>query len=197
LRANKFRGLARARASLVVGTLAKALVRRGHEVIVYATGDSRPAGTLRHCLPAAVWPPDDASELQHAQWAWNDLRRQDVDAVHLHSPAALFAWDGLPPLPTVTIHHSRSEPLMSVYARRPQARLVAVSRQQAESFAHLGELQVFHHGLDVDDYPLGPGDGGYCVFLGRIAPVKAPHLAIDAARRAAVPIVLRCAASAR
>jgi glycosyltransferase involved in cell wall biosynthesis len=49
---------------------------------------------------------------------------------------------------------------------------------------------VIHHGLDVDRFPLGAGDGGYLAFLGRMSPDKGPHRAIAAARVAGVPIRL-------
>ena len=51
-------------------------------------------------------------------------------------------------------------------------------------------MRVIHHGLDPTVYPLGSGDGGYVAFLGRVGPEKAPHLAIDAARQAHVPLVI-------
>jgi glycosyltransferase involved in cell wall biosynthesis len=175
---------------LFVGTLAKALVERGHEVLVYATGDSRPAGALRHCFPCAIWPPDYQAEIRHASWAWRDLRALRADAVHVNSPEALLSWGGTGPPPVVTIHHNREEHLMGTYQRSCGARLVAISRRQAELLPELGALPVIHHGLDPASYPAGSGGGGYCVFLGRIAPEKAPHLAIDAARKAGIPLLI-------
>ena len=175
---------------LVVAALARALAGRGHEVFVYATGDSRPAGTLRHCFDRAIWPPDPASETRHARWAWQDLRPLRPDAVHLNGPEALQAWDGCGTPPVVTIHHQREEPLVALYARNPEARFVAISRRQAELLPELGALPVVHHGIDPDEYPLGAGDGGYCAWLGRMAPEKAPHVAMDSARKAGVPLVL-------
>ena len=177
---------------LVVAALARALVERGHEVLVYATGDSHPAGTLRACIPHPVWPPDSETERRHAEWARRDLRSWRPDVVHLNSHEALLAWeregDGAPPV--LTIHHQREEHLVELYGRFPDARFIAISRRQAELLPELGALPVVHHGLDPRDYPAGKGGGGYCTFLGRIAPEKAPHLAIEAARKAGVPLVM-------
>jgi glycosyltransferase involved in cell wall biosynthesis len=174
---------------LVVAALAEALVARGHEVIVYATGDSRPAGTLRYHFSRAVWPPDAAAERRHAAWAWRDARALGAEVAHVNSPEALLEWDGA--LPTVaTIHHAFDENLREHYAQFQNARLVAISRRQAELAPALDGVAVVHHGLDPADYPAGRGGGGYCAFLGRIAAEKAPHLAIDAARQANLPLVI-------
>jgi glycosyltransferase involved in cell wall biosynthesis len=174
---------------LVVAALAEALVGRGHEVLVYATGDSRPAGTLRHLFARAVWPPDSAAERRHAAWAWRDARALGAEVAHVNSPEALLEWDG--ELPTVaTIHHALDENTRRHYAQFQNARLVAISHRQAELAPANAGVAVVHHGLDPADYPAGGGAGGYCAFLGRIAPEKAPHLAIDAARQAGVPLVI-------
>jgi len=70
------------------------------------------------------------------------------------------------------------------------AQLIAISADQASAYRSLGNVRVIHHGLDPTVYPLGSGDGGYVAFLGRVGPEKAPHLAIDAARQAHVPLVI-------
>jgi glycosyltransferase involved in cell wall biosynthesis len=174
----------------VVAALSSALVDRGHEVFVYATGDSRPAGTLRYCFPRPVWPPDPEAERRHAAWAWRDARSRSPDVVHLNSPEALLEWSGGEPAPVVTIHHGRDPQLVDVYARSRGAHLVAISQRQAALLPSLQPLSVVHHGLDPAHYPAGRGGGGYGLFLGRVAPEKAPHLAIDAARKAGLPLLL-------
>jgi glycosyltransferase involved in cell wall biosynthesis len=173
-----------------VAALSRALSERGHQVFVYATGDSRPAGTLRHCFASAVWPPDPAAERRHGAWAWRDARALAADVVHVNSPEALLEWDGAEPAPVVTIHHALEERLVDLYARFPRAHLVAISQRQASLLPRLEPVAVVHHGLDPADYPAGAGGGGYGAFLGRISPEKAPHLAIDAARKAGMPLVI-------
>jgi glycosyltransferase involved in cell wall biosynthesis len=175
---------------LVIAALAKALVSRGHDVTVYATGDSKPAGSLKYHFEASVWPPNPEAEKRHAEWAWRELRLSVPDIVHVNSPEALEAWDGIGAPPFLTIHHEREEHLVRLYKRFPHARFVAISRRQAELLPELGSLPVVHHGVNTELYPAGVGGGGYCAFLGRIAPEKAPHLAIDAARKAGMPLVM-------
>jgi glycosyltransferase involved in cell wall biosynthesis len=175
-------------AERVVGDLAKGLVALGHEVTVFATADSEPAGALRYTLASPVWPSDDMVEARHAALALRDVRADRYDVLHVHHPAAV------PPsvlrcMPTVaTMHHVRRPELVSHYAAFPEIDLVAISRRQAALVPELHVGHVVHHGLDLSLYPAGDGRGGYCVFLGHLAPEKAPHVAIDAARGAGVAL---------
>ena len=173
-----------------VATLGRALVEAGHEVRTYATGDSRPAGELRYRFERAAWPPDYTAEARHASFAAGDARRFEPDVVHLNSPDALAAFADCEAPVVVTLHHAREEPLLAAYLAAPHAHRVAISRRQASLFPELAPFRVIHHGLDPRLHPRGAGRGGYCAFLGRIGPEKAPHLAIDAAVRAGVRLVL-------
>jgi glycosyltransferase involved in cell wall biosynthesis len=173
---------------LVIAEIAKGLVRLGHEVTVFATGDSEPAGALRYTVPHPVSIPDDLAEARHAALALRDVRPDRFDVLHVHHPAALPA-SVLRPMPTVaTIHHRRCEDLIAHYAAIPEIELVAVSRRQAALVPELHVEHVVHHGLDPGLYPAGDGLGGYCAFVGRLAPEKEPHVAIDVARAAGVPL---------
>jgi glycosyltransferase involved in cell wall biosynthesis len=92
----------------------------------------------------------------------------------------------------LTLHHSRGRARSSVelYEDVPDVAYVAVSRRQAALFAEVGLRRVIHNGLDPDHYAGGAGAGGYCAFVGRLAPENGPHLAIDAAQIAGMPIRL-------
>lgn len=183
---------------LVVAELARALVDQGHDVTVFATGDSRPAGELRYRFEHPVWPPDELAELRHASFAFGHVaaeakagRRYDV--VHVHqAPSIAFA--GFVDAPVVlTLHHHREEALLDHYLDfRDLAGVgfVAISRRQAELVPELRVGDVVHHGIDPSRHELGQGDGGYCAFLGRYAAEKGPHAAVDAALAADVPIRL-------
>src|SRR5262245_27951800 len=92
---------------LIVSALAEELIRRGHRVVLYATGDSRvPGAELRHLYEKAVWPPDPTRELSHASFALRDIAaRGGVDVIHAHvAPAVALA--PLVEQPMVyTVHH--------------------------------------------------------------------------------------------
>ena len=173
-----------------VADLAEALVARGHDVTVYATGDSRPAGHLRWRFGHAYWPPNPQRELEHVTWAWGEIAGGQFDVVHINGPESLIAAERVP-IPTVlTIHHSHSVETSALMRSADKVHLVAISRRQAELAPELAVSAVIHHGLSIRMYPAGRGAGGYAAFLGRLAPEKAPHVAIDAAAAAGVPLRL-------
>lgn len=171
---------------LVVHDLEVGLSSAGHEVTLLATGDSRGAD-VRALYPKASWPPDPAHDQAHSRWAAEIIARERFDVVHAHTPA-LIGLAGRIEAPVVyTIHHARDERLSALYQRRPTVRYVAISARQAELEPGL-RCEVIHHGLDPARYPAGRGQGGYAAFLGRLAPCKAPEVAVWAARRAGLPI---------
>ena len=170
-----------------VGTLARGLVARGHDVVVYATGNSRPEGHLRSHFARAVWPPDASAEREHALFALRDAATFAPDIVHVNLPDALIPARAARCPVVATLHAPGLPPWLPAHVLG-MATCVAVSRRQAELLPELRGLVVIPHGLDPVDFPPGSGDGGYCAFLGRIGPEKAPHLAIDAALEAGVPL---------
>ncbi|MFZ5479547.1 MAG: glycosyltransferase family 4 protein [Myxococcota bacterium] len=173
---------------LAVGVLAEGLARLGHEVTLYATGDSAaPPAQVRALYPTPVWPPNAGREMAHLLFAVQDLRTRGADVVHLHLGAGCLAAEALD-LPIVyTLHHAPDAALDELYLQaRPRVLFVAISRRQRTVFGGLAARTV-HHGLPAGRYPLGDG-GGHAAFLGRFAPEKGLHHAIDAARRADVPI---------
>lgn len=175
---------------LVIAELAKELTRRGHEVTVFATGDSTPESNLRWHFAEAVWPPNDLAELRHVAMSWAEIcaERPSFDVVHAHTaPAA--ALSVLCEVPTLlTLHHDRVDSLVQYYTAFPDVTYVAISRRQAELSPELGAIDFVHHGLDVDLYPPGDGAGGWLAFVGRFAPQKGPHVAIDVALEAGIPL---------
>ncbi len=181
---------------LIVAELVTGLAAAGHDVTLFATGDSRPPpGVALHARFAkAHWPPDPHVELDHAEFAVEQIaatpRRFDV--VHAHVPSVLtFAAMLHAPL-VYTVHHDAGDDyarLQSVY-RRCRAQFVAISERQRALMPELAGARVVYHGLDPARYRLGRGDGGYCLFLGRLSRAKGPHVAIDVARAAGIRIRL-------
>ena len=173
---------------LVVHALARALERLGHEVTVFATGDSR-APRLRARFRRAIWPPDPYAELLHVRFAAAEIACGAFDVVHAHVPS-LLAFAGDLPAPVVyTIHHARDPALDRFYAATDRALRVAISARQA-ALADPAPDGVVHHGLEPEMYPSAARGGDAALFLGRLAWVKAPEVAIEAARRARLRVVV-------
>ena len=182
---------------LIVAELVGGFAAAGHEVTLFATGDSRPPPgvELRARFERACWPPDGSVERVHAVWAAGQIAadRRGFDVVHAHVPSLLPFAGGLGAPLVYTVHHDDSDEhahLRPLYRRaiHAGAALVAISARQKALMAELARARVIHHGLDGDRYALGAGDGDYCVYLGRIAAQKGVHHALDAAHAARLPL---------
>jgi len=173
---------------LVVHELARGLSAAGHQVTLFATGDSL-GPDVRWLFERPVWPPEEQAELRHCAAAAVAIARERFDVVHVHAPAMLALADGLGAPVVYTLHHARDERLTRRYARRTEVAYVAISSRQAALEPELA-CQVVHHGLDPSRHPPGDGRRDDAVFLGRLSPCKGPEVAIEAARAAGVPIRL-------
>lgn len=176
---------------LIVAELADGLVERGHDVTLFATGDSRTTAELRSRYARAQWPPEMLVDLDHVSWAMQQIAEQGTfDVVHAHSAIALACARLVPDVPIVyTLHHERDEKLSALYRDCQDAHFVAISDDQRRREIPLRDVTVIHHGLDPDKYQhTTRAAGDFVCFVGRFARVKGPHTAIRAAMAAGVPI---------
>jgi glycosyltransferase involved in cell wall biosynthesis len=176
---------------LVVFNLVEGLRSRGHQVTLFATGDSSIDAPVEALYPGPSWPPDPYRELAHTAWAIGrivaDEGRYDLIHAHVPSALALARFVGVPLI--YTVHHERDRALERFYADHPEVLEVAISSRQGKLLLGRDDCVVVHHGLDVTKYPRGPGGPGVA-FLGRLSREKGPHLAIDVAREAGLCIRL-------
>jgi glycosyltransferase involved in cell wall biosynthesis len=90
-----------------------------------------------------------------------------------------------------TIHGPFNEELTDIYQRvARRVPIIAISHAQRRHVPQIPIARVIHHGLDASEFPVGSGDGGYLLFLGRMAPEKGPHRAIEAAQKAGIPLLM-------
>jgi glycosyltransferase involved in cell wall biosynthesis len=178
---------------LFVANLATELHARGHDVTVYANGQSSLPCRVVSRYPASEWPPTDMLRMQlknadHTAWAMREAA-SSVDVLHLNDAVAV-PFTRFVDVPTVmTVHHPHEPVLTEHYARYPDIHYVAIANWLArrEPMPH---VHVVLHGIPLEDYPFSAAKEDYVAFLGRMAPVKGAHLAIDAARRAGVRLKL-------
>lgn len=174
---------------LVVHDLAEGLQARGHDVTLFATGDSGCGTRLYALYPAAQWPPDPIIEVNHVTWALAEVAQGRFDLVHVHSAAALGGSRLLPDIPFVyTLHHVREPQLSAFYQYFRDVQFVAISHDQRRREDPLPRCDVIHHGLDPARYGCTDRPGDYVCFIGRYSRTKGPHTAVDAAGLAGVPI---------
>jgi glycosyltransferase involved in cell wall biosynthesis len=183
----------------VVDRLARGLVAAGHDVLLFAPGDSTcPVPTVPNASKAR---PDEIGvttvELAHVILGHDRLSGCDIVHDHTLAGPAVGRRRGTPPI--VTTSHGPFTPEVSrvyqSFARRVP--IIAISHAQAvqASLQGVHVARVIHHGLDPDEVTAGPGDGGYLLFLGRMHPDKGVDAAVRVARAAGVP--LRIAAKMR
>ena len=176
---------------LFVGQLAEGLSKAGVDTVVYANGESTVQTERRWLYERSQWPikqPERAwlRELNHTSWAVRDALK-DCDVIHVQSPQGL-AFSHFVDRPfVVTLHGPHEDYLSEYYARYPDVQYVCISDAQCrqESLPH---LRTIHHGIDLSLYRLVENKQQYLSFIGRIAPIKGTHLAIDVAHRTGIPL---------
>lgn len=179
-----------------IDTMARAIVRAGHEVVLAASGDSTsPVERLPGFPPSS---PDTMGltthELRHLIRAYAQL--DDVDVIVDNTLAGPILARTATTAPVVTIAHGPFIPLVKeLYgAASPDMTFVAISHHHASTAGPIRIARVIHHGICVADVPLGPGGSGAC-FVGRMNPTKGVVEAILVAERAGIS--LRIAAKMR
>ena len=181
---------------LFVANLARELHARGHDVTVYANGQSSLPCRVASRYPTSEWPPTDALRMQlknadHTSWAIREAAGvpSAVDVLHLNDAVAV-PFTRFIDVPTVlTVHHPHEPALTELYAKYPDIHYVAIANWLArrEPMPH---VHVVLHGIPLGDYTFSAEKEDYVAFLGRMAPCKGAHLAIAAARRAGVRLKL-------
>lgn len=178
----------------VVHQLARGLSRDGHEVVLFTTGDSTCPVDRLHALPVAAGDRigQVATELYHVIHGYEALADAEVDVIHDHTIAGPIYAQTRPDLRVVTTIHCCLEGEMADVYRVIAARTptIAISQAQQDVCKDVPARRVIHHGIDLEDFPDGEGDGGYCLFLGRMDRDKGAHRAIAAAEQAGMPLVL-------
>ena len=177
---------------LVVDRLAVGFQKAGHEVLLFTTGDST-------CPVPRAWALEEAEhqrigmvvpELRHIMAAYDAV--QDYDIVHDHSVMGPVYAQQFPDLPVVTtVHGPFNDELTDLYGRiAKRVPLIAISHAQSKPVPEIPIARVIHHGLDVDAFPVGKGEGGYFLFLGRMSPDKGAHRATEICYKAGVPLLM-------
>jgi glycosyltransferase involved in cell wall biosynthesis len=178
----------------VVADLVDTLVGRGHEVTLIGAG--------RHATKAQRFiatcdreSPDRLGELMpelvHAAKVASILDTLNADVIHDHTVAGpLTAMGRLTPT-VVTAHGPVTGERGDFYrALGGTVRLIAISHAQRYTAPDLAWAATVHNAIRAETFPFRADKQDYALFLGRFHPEKAPHLAIDAARAAGIPIVL-------
>jgi glycosyltransferase involved in cell wall biosynthesis len=176
----------------VVDRLARGLVEAGHDVLLAAPANSTcpvpQVPGMDEVDPEAPIMGDTITELDHVAKAYAAMGEMDV--IHDHTIAGPLYRHRPVGVPVVVTNHGPFEPRPNALFSRMQhdTAIVAISRHQASTAEGVYISRVILHGLDVDEVPVGRGDGGYAAFLGRMCPDKGAREAIEAAQLAGIPL---------
>ena len=177
----------------VVSFLTEELVRQGHDVTLFASGDSLTSAKLVRCCDVALrFNPAVRDALPYHMVMLDEVRRRidQFDILHfhidiIHAPLVHDFADQ-----TLTTLHGRLDlpDLAPFYAAFQDLPLASISNDQRGYLRNANWLGTVHHGLPRDLLPFRPHPDGYLAFLGRISPEKRPDYAIEIAGRSGMPL---------
>ncbi len=176
----------------VVAYLTEELVRQGHEVTLFASGDSRTQARLQPVCDRALRLSHCSDPLAYHMLLLDRVARQvhTFDLVHFHSDYLHFPLTRVLSIPHVTTLHGRLDlpDLLPLYQEFSDMPLVSISDHQRMPLSFANWQATVHHGLPEDLYRFCPKASKYLAFLGRISPEKRVDRAIHIATKAGMEL---------
>ncbi len=184
---------------MMTSLLTEGLVAQGHDVTLFATGDSTTTAKLHATYPHGYW-----HDLNMWPWELYEMlnlaaaveRSADFDIIHYEAayyPMSL-AFVRLSHIPIVqTLHHSPTVEEVKLWSRYPEAPFVAISNEQARLLDGLNVIGTVLHGIDTDSFTLRDQPDDYLLFLGRFTEGKGVLQAIEVAKRVGMRLILAAA----
>ena len=182
----------------VVDRLARGFAQRGHDVLLWTVGCSTCPVPTGWVFPEARTGDLGSApiEIRHVIAGYEALREWGAEIVHDHTVVGPLLAPRFPGREVVPPHHGPfDEDLIDLYRTiSDRAWVLGISHDQASRAEGVRLAGVIHHGLDLDEFPYGHGEGDergeYFLFLGRMAATKGVRRAVLAARRAGVRLLI-------
>lgn len=177
----------------MVSALTEELVRRGHDVVLFASGDSVTSAELVPCCARSLrLDPRVKDPIAHhiVQLGKFVERAGEFDVIHNHIDYLAFPVASVLVPPMITTLHGRLDPpdLKPLYEQYPTVRLVSISDAQRRPLPDARWLATVHNGIDLMHFTLREEPGSYLAFLGRVSPEKGLAEAIELARMVDMPL---------
>ena len=177
----------------VVAYLTNELVRQGHSVTLFASGDSTTDATLVPICPVAQRLNGECRDptAAHVLMIEQILQRADeFDLLHFHISNLHLPLVRRVQIPHITTMHGRLDlpELVPLYAEFADVPLVSISKSQRTPLPHAGWIGTVYHGLPRDLLRFQPRRGEYLAFLGRLSPEKGADRAIAIAEACGMPL---------
>lgn len=177
----------------VVSWLTEELAEKGHEVTLFASGDSRTASKLVPCSRRSLRTDPCCMDYIAHHIAMIERVAQSAarfDIIHFHIDYLHFPFSRGRRLRQITTLHGRLDlsDLLPVYRQFSDMPVVSISRAQRKPLPWINWVGNVPHGLPANSFSLDGGSGGYLAFIGRLSPEKRPDRAIEIATRLRIPL---------
>ncbi len=177
----------------IVSYLTEELVRRGHDVTLFASGDSVTRAKLVSVYPRALRSDPTVVDQYVCLMAQIGLvydGASEFDLIHSHVDYFTFPVTRFVRTPTLTTLHGRLDlpELQVMYRIYPEVNLVSISHSQRMFMPATRWLATVYNGIPVEDFTFRSRPGDYLAFLGRISPEKRPEIAIQVAKQAGIKL---------
>jgi glycosyltransferase involved in cell wall biosynthesis len=177
----------------IVSYLTEELVRLGHDVTLFASGDSITSAELVSCCTRALrLDPTVRDTIPHFMLMIDKVRERadEFDVIHFHIDLFQFPLFRSVAGRTLTTLHGRQDlgDLKPFYSRFPEMPLISISNDQRKPLPHANFVATTQHGLPADLHQPSFEQGSYLAFLGRISPEKRVDRAIRIARATGIPL---------
>ncbi len=177
----------------VIHSLTEELVRRGHDVTLFASGDSSTSARLEPVVDRAIWHHSRFRD--HLPFVISELqsvldRSEDFDIIHSHLDYLAYPFARMSSTPWVHTLHGRMDlpEYQWVYRNFPEANLISISENQRRPVPFANWVGTVYNGIPVSESVFEPHKGEYLAFVGRIAPEKNLHVAIEVAMMSEMPL---------
>ncbi len=183
---------------LVVGLLTDELVRRGHEVTLFASGDSESLAKLESVYPRPI--RTDSTVKDYNAYLTLQLpeiyrRANEFDIINSHVDYPALPYASFVKTPTVhTLHGQFTSENKLLFSQCKKQNYVSIYNSQREPLPDMNYVGTVSNGIDVNNYKFHPqpNEEPYLAFLGRVSPEKGPHLAIEIAKRTGWKLKMAC-----
>lgn len=180
----------------VIYSLTEELVKKGHDVTLFASGDSKTSAKLVSVYPKSLREVRIKDIYGSNIWgmlnigvaySWQD----QFDIIHDHNWYMSLPTANLSVTPVVmTLHGPINEENIPLLEALDNINYVSISYSQIKKASNLNWIGNVYNGLDFKDYPFSSKDKGYLLFVGRISKEKGVHLAIEVAKKLKLPLII-------
>lgn len=180
----------------VVYALTEELVRRGHEVTLFASGDSETSAKLESVYPRGIREAKVKDLYGTNNWTMLNLGlayelQDDFDIIHDHLAPLSLPTANIASTPVIaTMHGAFSRETRRLFQTLRNPNVVTISDSQVFAAPNINHIGTVYNGLDMEAYPFGEKGEGYLLFVGRISMEKGTHFCVEVAQQLDMPLII-------